>query len=201
MRSTTTTKFRIQSFHCSIAGKFSNLKNESLHLQKSLFNIFQQFYTTFPTTTCILHLSLLFFSSSSSSRFHTTTTKTKTKVSLQDYLLNQQHFSPEAASKASSIKTHLKLSFLRQTGFSNTHIENLIQKALAFLSCKLDNTIKPKIKIFQDLGFSSSDIANLMSTNPWNFRRSADALEQSVLVLKSILGSNAGVSKLLGVSD
>ncbi|KAH7567776.1 hypothetical protein JRO89_XS07G0145300 [Xanthoceras sorbifolium] len=88
---------------------------------------------------------------------------------------------------------------IQQTGFSNTHIENLIQKALAFLSCKLDNTIKPKIKIFQDLGFSSSDIANLMSTNPWNFRRSADALEQSVLVLKSILGSNAGVSKLLGI--
>ncbi|KAL5779665.1 hypothetical protein ACOSQ2_010402 [Xanthoceras sorbifolium] len=176
---------------------------------KSLFSISFNNFTLLSQPPLVYSISLLFFSSSSSSRSHTTTTKTKTKVSLQDYLLNQQHFSPEAASKASSIKTHLKkpqnsdslLSFLRQTGFSNTHIENLIQKALAFLSCKLDNTIKPKIKIFQDLGFSSSDIANLMSTNPWNFRRSADALEQSVLVLKSILGSNAGVSKLLGVSD
>ncbi|KAK4859644.1 hypothetical protein QYF36_009153 [Acer negundo] len=174
-------------------------------IYKSLISLSFNNSTQLSKPPFVYSISLLFLSSSSS-RSHKT--GTKTKVSLQDYLLNQHHFSPEAASKASSIRSHLKepqnsdsvLSFLKQIGFSNTHLENLIQKAPTVLFADLDNTIKPKIKIFQDLGFSSTDIADLISTIPWIFKRSADGLEQSTLVLRSILGSNADVSKLLKAS-
>ncbi|KAK1555424.1 hypothetical protein Q3G72_026162 [Acer saccharum] len=171
---------------------------------KSLISLSFSNSTQLSKPPFVYSISLLFLSSSSRSH----KTGTKTKVSLQDYLLNQHHFSPEAALKASPIRSHLKdphnsdsvLSFLKQIGFSNTHIENLIQKAPAILFADLDNTIKPKIKIFQDLGFSSIDIADLISTTPWIFKRSADGLAQSTLVLRSILGSNADVSKLLKAS-
>ncbi|KAL6179496.1 hypothetical protein ACLB2K_051011 [Fragaria x ananassa] len=69
------------------------------------------------------------------------------------------------------------------------------------LCANLDTSIKPKIKIFQDLGFSDSDIADIISCDPWILWRSADnKLGPALVVLKSILGSNAEVCKFLKLS-
>ncbi|CAB4318748.1 unnamed protein product [Prunus armeniaca] len=54
---------------------------------------------------------------------------------------------------------------------------------------------------FCKTGFSDSDIADLISSDPWILRRSADkGLGPAILVLKNILGSNAGVLKVLKLS-
>ncbi|KAM5575759.1 hypothetical protein ABKV19_014614 [Rosa sericea] len=140
-------------------------------------------------------LSLFFYSS-----------KTSEPNPTAEYLINHHHFSPEAAFKASSTIAHLKnpaesdlvLSFLKESGFSKTHLEGVIQKIPRILCANLDTSIKPKIKIFQDLGFSDSDIAEIISSDPWILWRSADnRLGPALLVLKSILGCNADVCKLL----
>lgn len=140
----------------------------------------------------------VFFSSSSLK-------KAKSKISLADYY----HFSPTAALEASSIRYYLKipeksdsvLSFLRESGFENIYIEKIVVRTLNILSANLETTIRPKIKMFQDFGFASSDIADIISADPWILKRSADnQLRQSLLVLKTVLGPSADVSKALKIS-
>lgn len=122
--------------------------------------------------------------------------------------MNQHNFSPEAASKASSLKTYLKtphksdsvLSFFKESGFSNAHIEDLFRKAPAFLGANVERSIKPKIKIFQDLGFSPADVVEIISKDPWIMKRSVESLTQGISVLKTILNSDDDVCKLLKAS-
>ncbi|KAJ7965691.1 Transcription termination factor like [Quillaja saponaria] len=135
--------------------------------------------------------------------------KSNPRISLLDYLVKEQGFSQEAASKASSAITYLRkprssesvLSFLKEIGFSQTHIEEVVTKAPVLLSSSLEKTIKPKIKLFQDLGFTSADIAEIISGDPWILTRSVDnRIGPSILVLKSILGSNKDVCRVLKIS-
>ncbi|PON61584.1 Mitochodrial transcription termination factor [Parasponia andersonii] len=129
----------------------------------------------------------------------------KPAVPLAEYLINHHQFSPEAASKASSSFAYVKnpqqsdlvLSYLQETGFTKTHLEKLVKRYPKVLFVN-PHIIKPKIKIFQDSGFSASDIADIVSTGPWILKRSVDnRLGPSILVLKSVLGSNDSVAKLL----
>lgn len=67
----------------------------------------------------------------------------------------------------------------------------MVGRAPRTLSSNLDCTIKPKIKILQDLGLSSTDIVHLLSVNPWALRTSVDnIILPLILMLKSVLRSN-----------
>ncbi|KDP41363.1 hypothetical protein JCGZ_15770 [Jatropha curcas] len=137
--------------------------------------------------------------------------KTESKITIFNYLVTQQHFSPKFASSITSSTTkYLKkpqnadsvLSFLKESGFSKTHIERIVQKMPKLLSAKLEKTIKPKFKMFQDLGFDSTDLVEIISVSPWILAVSADnKLRPSILVLKNLLGSNANISALLKISS
>ncbi|KAA8522489.1 hypothetical protein F0562_013149 [Nyssa sinensis] len=145
--------------------------------------------------------SLFFFSSSREAHpSHT--------VAVADYLIERHQFSPETASKVSSVVAYLKnpeksdsvLSFLKETGFSKIHLEQVIKSVPQVLSANLDHNIKPKIKIFHDSGFSPTDIVEIISADPWILTRSANRLGPSILALKNVLGSNVDVSRILKVS-
>ncbi|KAI3465112.1 hypothetical protein Pfo_021775 [Paulownia fortunei] len=140
------------------------------------------------SSVCISHvsfsLSLHFFSTSRERQLVTSSI-------VFDILLHKHHFSPEVASQVASYLTRLKnpekadsiLSFLKKSGFSNTYLED---------------SIKPKIKIFRDLGFSSDDIAKIISSNPAILHLSANNnIIPSLSVLKGLLGSNYDVARLL----
>ncbi|CAA2998609.1 transcription termination factor MTERF8, chloroplastic-like, partial [Olea europaea subsp. europaea] len=91
--------------------------------------------------------------------------------------------------------------FLKESGFSKTQLEKVVKTQPGLLSASIDNTIKPKIKIFQDLGFSANDIAEIISNDPVILHRSADKrFIPSLSVLKSLLGSSAEVAKVLKIS-
>ncbi|KAL0366418.1 UNVERIFIED_CONTAM: hypothetical protein Sradi_3531900 [Sesamum radiatum] len=93
-----------------------------------------------------------------------------------EFLLHKLDFSPEAASRVASVVTRLR------TRKDPLHI-------------------KPKIKIFQDLGFSANDISEIISNDPWILRQSVkNTLIPSLSVLRSLLGSNAEVAKFLKTS-
>lgn len=150
-------------------------------------------------------ISILFFSSSSQPRKH----KPKSTTAVSEYLINQHQFSPEAASKASSAVSHLKnpqrsdsvLSFLRESGFSQSQLEETIKKLPRVLSSDVDKSIRPKFKIFQDLGLSPSDIADIISSDPWILWYSSDnRFGPSISVLKNILGSDDAVCRALKLS-
>lgn len=146
-------------------------------------------------------ISLLFFSSKPK--------ESKPTVTVLDYLINKHQFSHEVALKASSVIACLKrpievdsmLSFFKESGFSKTHIEEVVNRVPEVLTANLASNIKPKIQIFQNLGFSPDDIAEIVSSDPWILKRSADnRLGPSILMLKTILGSNAEVIRALKVS-
>ncbi|PQM42822.1 uncharacterized protein Pyn_34948 [Prunus yedoensis var. nudiflora] len=133
-------------------------------------------------------ISILFYSSSKPkrSKFNFVSkdrrSKSTPKVAVAEYLINQHQFSPEAALKASSSLAFLKnaaeadsvLSFLKESGFSKTQLEEVVKRIPRILRANLDTAIKPKIKIFQDSGFSDSDIADVISSDPWILQHSAD---------------------------
>ncbi|XP_059631422.1 transcription termination factor MTERF6, chloroplastic/mitochondrial-like [Cornus florida] len=155
-----------------------SLKNSS-HLNKTPISLF----------------SLNFFSSSP-----------KSPIAVADYLIDRHIFSPETASKVSSVVKYLKrpeetdsiLSFLQESGFADTHLERVIKSAPQLLAANLELSIKPKFKFFQDLGISSSDIVQIVSSDPRILTRSVDSqLGPSILALKSVLVSNVDMSTFL----
>ncbi|TQD89452.1 hypothetical protein C1H46_024987 [Malus baccata] len=149
-------------------------------------------------------ISLFFYSSSRPKK-----RISKPKIAVAEYLISQHQFSPEAALKAASTVAYLKspaesssvISFLRESGFSKTHLEDVVKRVPRILIANPDIVLKPKFKVFQDSGFSDSDIVDIVSSDPWILLRSADnQLGPALLVLKNILGSNASVLKVLKLS-
>ncbi|XP_059629807.1 uncharacterized protein LOC132272730 [Cornus florida] len=159
--------------------------------------ICKTFISSYPNKTPTSFLSLLFFSSSP-----------KPTNAVAAYLIERQKFSPETASKvSSSIKSpNLKspeetdsiLSFLKESGFSDTHLERVIKRAPRVLFANLERSIKPKFKLFQELGFSSSDVVETVLSDPMILTSSVDnRLGPTILGLKSVFGSSMKVSRVL----
>ncbi|KAL5559025.1 hypothetical protein UlMin_035236 [Ulmus minor] len=126
-------------------------------------------------------------------------------IPVAQYLINHHQFSPEAASKASSNFPHLKnpqksdlmFSYLKERGFSHSQLEEVVRKFPNVLVIRLKN-IKSKIKIFQEMGFSPNDIADIISADPEILKHSTDyRLRPSILALNNIMGSHAAVCRLL----
>ncbi|KAK8314050.1 hypothetical protein V6Z11_A12G133100 [Gossypium hirsutum] len=93
------------------------------------------------------------------------------------------------------------ISFLKESGFSKSHIEAVVKRKPNLLYSSLEKTIKPKFKIFQDLGFSTHDVADIVASDPWILTRSVDdRIAPSISDLKTVLGSNDDVVKLLKTS-
>ncbi|KAL6317440.1 hypothetical protein AAG906_030193 [Vitis piasezkii] len=176
----------------------------TLYICKSLISLYHkssQHHLHKPHFSC--SLSLLFFSSSGPQK-----KKPAIPVSTADYLIKRHQFSRETALTAASVITYLKkpeksdsiLAFLKESGFSQTHLEKTVKRVPRVLSANLDKTIKPKIKIFQDLGCTPTDIAYIISQDPWILNRSANnGLMPSIVALQSVMGSNSDVSKVLKI--
>ncbi|CAN1235155.1 Transcription termination factor MTERF8, chloroplastic [Linum perenne] len=153
-------------------------------------------------------LLLSFYLKSSSYSFQIRSLASTPRISVYDYLLNQQHFSPEIATKALSVATvkNLKnaakadsvLSYLTDVGFSRSQIGTIVQKVPRILSADLDNVIKPKVQVFSDSGFEAKDTTEIITGDPWILTRSSvNRLAPSVAALKGVIGSAADVAVIL----
>ncbi|XP_057794579.1 uncharacterized protein LOC131010894 [Salvia miltiorrhiza] len=132
--------------------------------------------------------------------------KPKINPAVYDFLFQQHNFSPEAAAEAASVITRLRnreksdslFSFLEKNDFSSSHLEKIVKYKPSFISIDLEKSVKPKIKIFQELGLSNSDIADLFAGNASVFYRSTDKrVIPALSKLRGLLGSNASVVNLL----
>lgn len=83
-----------------------------------------------------------------------------------------------------------------ENGFSKSQLEEILKKKPEIFRSKII-TIKPKLEIFQDLGFTQAEIADLVTRNPWLLRSN---FTPRISVLKRILGSNANVCRVLKIS-
>lgn len=120
-------------------------------------------------------------------------------------LLHKHHFTPQAAKQVSSSLSNFSntqkadsvLSFLKEKGLSNTQLERLVTDWPLVLFASVENSIEPKLKIFQDLGLSDSEIAKIISNNPRLLRSSASKITSSLSIIKSLLGTNDRLAKVL----
>ncbi|KAL8523378.1 hypothetical protein ACS0TY_013366 [Phlomoides rotata] len=125
-------------------------------------------------------------------------------------MLHKYDFPPELALRAASRLTHLEnpvekadsvLSFLTQSGFSNSQLMKIVKHKPRFLAARLGCTIKRKIKTLQDVGFSSDDIAEMISTSPRILSLSVENnIVPSLSVMKELYGSYDEVVRLRKLS-
>ncbi|OVA06625.1 Mitochodrial transcription termination factor-related [Macleaya cordata] len=122
-----------------------------------------------------------------------------------NYLINSFGFTKDKAISTSKLfpptitpsNLNSVPDLLKQSGFSDTHVKNLISRRPKFLSCK-DQTLKPKLTLLQELGFSGSALADLIVNNPTILLRGIDtSLIPNVSFLKSLLHSDENVVKAL----
>ncbi|GAB2298524.1 hypothetical protein Dimus_032588 [Dionaea muscipula] len=127
-----------------------------------------------------------------------------------DYLVNSLGFSREQAISASTKAPKLKsmdnansvIGFLEKFGFDETQIHKTISRYPPLLNSDVDETLTPKIRVFQDLGLSGSFVINLVACRPEIMRRDfKSVIFPKVELLKSILGSDENVARVIRKSS
>ncbi|KAF3953474.1 hypothetical protein ACB098_02G041700 [Castanea mollissima] len=95
------------------------------------------------------------------------------------YLINSLGFTPEAALSASkyvhfeiSEKADAVVKFLKNHGFSQTQISNLVRRRPGVLTCNPEKTLLPKMEFFSSKGIPSPDLAKMFTVYPDLFKRS-----------------------------
>ncbi|GMH09334.1 hypothetical protein Nepgr_011175 [Nepenthes gracilis] len=126
--------------------------------------------------------------------------------SMVEYLVKSLGFSSEEAISTSTKVSRLKseknadslIEFLNQHGLDNNQIKNFISSVPSSLNSNVDKTLKPKIRVFQDLGLSGTDLVDFIASNPYITERGLDShILPSVDFLKLILGTDANVIKAI----
>ncbi|KAK1441635.1 hypothetical protein QVD17_07682 [Tagetes erecta] len=128
-----------------------------------------------------------------------------------DYLINSLRFSEQDAITLSSKGnlTHLKstinsdsvLHSLQTYGLNTTQIRQIVSSAPKILTCKADKTLQPKLRAFQQLGLSASDLVNLVRRNPDMFGFGLHTrIIPGLNLLKTLLGNDQNVVQFINKS-
>ncbi|CAL9181095.1 unnamed protein product [Musa hybrid cultivar] len=113
--------------------------------------------------------------------------------------LQSCELSLEKAAKTSKYHTcrrnssSLSIEFFKQNGWSDAQVMKLTQKAPKLLRAKVETTLKPKMRYLQDMGFSVTEIVQLVSKCPTILFHN---IQPNLNFLKSLLGSNERLLKV-----
>ncbi|KAL8154438.1 hypothetical protein V2J09_012198 [Rumex salicifolius] len=167
------------------------MKQKSSSMLKRAFN---GFHGTF---TCFHHFkSSILYSTSASIKGGITE-----PPPMHEFLTKSVGFSEEEAasiiskvsylSKCTTKQPDMVVNFLKRSGFDETHIKRLISFVPSILRVKIDKTLAPKFRAFQELGFHGPDLGLIISQHFCLLRYSLKAhIIPSLLTLKSIIGSD-----------
>lgn len=140
--------------------------------------------------------------------FYSTSTGTvKEHPLVVDYLVKSVGFSQEEAvsicSKVSSPfkstkKPQIVVDFLQKSGFDDAHIRKVVSSYPKILVNDVEKILQPKIRAFQELGLSGSDLGTLMSTHPFIFSRGLEThIGPALEILKSVFSSHENLVKAM----
>ncbi|XP_057794575.1 uncharacterized protein LOC131010890 [Salvia miltiorrhiza] len=124
---------------------------------------------------------------------------------IYDVLVHNHQFSPELAAHASSRLPKFRsperadsiLSFLKENSFTTTQLQKLVIYNPRILGFTIEG-FKSRLKVFQDLGLSSKEIAKIISSNQRILHSCmANKVIPSLSMLNALLGSNEEVARLL----
>ncbi|KAH6808479.1 hypothetical protein C2S51_029587 [Perilla frutescens var. frutescens] len=128
---------------------------------------------------------------------------------IYDVLVHKHGFSPGSASLAASHLPKFRspkradsvLSFLKENSFTSAQLEKLVVYNPRILGFTIEG-IRLRLKVFQDLGLSSEEIAKMVSSNqPILHSSTSNKIIPSLSLLKGLLGSNHEVARLLRKSS
>ncbi|KAH6827396.1 hypothetical protein C2S53_017951 [Perilla frutescens var. hirtella] len=128
---------------------------------------------------------------------------------IYNVLVHKHGFSPGSASLAASHLPKFRspkradsvLSFLKENSFTSAQLEKLVVYNPRILGFTIEG-IKLKLKVFQDVGLSSEEIAKMVSSNqPILHSSTSNKIIPSLSLLKGLLGSNHEVARLLRKSS
>ncbi|XP_071731992.1 transcription termination factor MTEF18, mitochondrial-like [Rutidosis leptorrhynchoides] len=128
-----------------------------------------------------------------------------------DYLIHSLRFTKQDAVSLSAKGnlTHLKstinsdlvLDLLKNYGLNLTQIKEIVSSVPKILTCKANKTLEPKIRVFQELGLSGSDLVSLVKRNPEMFGFGLHTrIMPGLNLLRKILGSDENVIKAINRS-
>lgn len=132
--------------------------------------------------------------------------KSSNASAVYERLLQKHGFSPAAASSIAAAVPQWKtpekcdsvLLYLKEVGFTRKQLEKSFTYLPRLLSANLEKTLMPKIKLFQDRGFSGEVIGAIISTDPRLLHRSAsEKLIPRLDILRSLLRSDNEVALVL----
>ncbi|XP_038681251.1 uncharacterized protein LOC119982118 [Tripterygium wilfordii] len=111
------------------------------------------------------------------------------------YLISSCGLSPESAILASQkvqfqnpVRPESVLALLRNYGFSETQISNIVRKRPVLLLYDPLNILSPKLEFFLSIGISRADLARMLSSDPTILTRSLEnQIIPSYNYLKSVL--------------
>ncbi|GAB4857556.1 hypothetical protein Ancab_015464 [Ancistrocladus abbreviatus] len=133
-------------------------------------------------------------------------TSSKASHLLANYLVKSLGFSRDEAISASKKGGRFKskenadsvIDFLNQGVLDKAQIHKLISSVPMLLNIKVDKTLKPKIRVFIDLGLSWSDLVTLFASDPSIISRGLEShLLPLIDFMKSILGSDEAVANAI----
>ncbi|THU52147.1 hypothetical protein C4D60_Mb10t00930 [Musa balbisiana] len=94
---------------------------------------------------------------------------------------------------AKSSSSSLSIEFFKQSGWSDAQVMKLMQREPRFLHANIETILKPRLRSLQDMGFSDTEIVQLVSSCP----RMLDLrdIQPRINFWRSILGSNERLIK------
>ncbi|XP_057793324.1 uncharacterized protein LOC131009941 [Salvia miltiorrhiza] len=126
-------------------------------------------------------------------------------LKIYDVLVNKHHFSPESASLAASRSPKSRcpkradsvLSFFKENSFTTTQLEKIVIYYPPILGLRIER-IRFKFNVFQDLGLSPEEIAQIIFSHISMLRSSTkNRIIPSLSKLKDFLESGHEVARLL----
>ncbi|CAD5186912.1 unnamed protein product [Musa acuminata subsp. malaccensis] len=112
--------------------------------------------------------------------------------------LQSCELSSEKAAKTAKYHTcrknssSLSIEFFKQNGWSDAQVMKVTQKLPKLLRAKVETTLKPRMRSLQDMGFSVTEIVQLVSKCPTILFQN---VQPKLNFLKSLLGSNERLLK------
>ncbi|KAG6499730.1 transcription termination factor MTERF8, chloroplastic-like [Zingiber officinale] len=174
---------------------------------KRLFHFSFFCKTVFSTRSPRSHDAALLFAVlpySASAPYAGAASATVERMFMAQYLVDACGFDQEKATEASKLLKGIQsrqqpdsvLAFLKSYGFDDASVKRLLLYFPKCLLLDVEKTLAPKFRAFEDLGFSPSDIVDLVWSNPATVQVKHERTVPKIEFWQGLLGSKDALVKL-----
>ncbi|KAG6495828.1 transcription termination factor MTERF8, chloroplastic-like [Zingiber officinale] len=124
---------------------------------------------------------------------------------MAQYLIDSCGFNQEKATEASKLLKGIQsrqqpdsvLAFLKSYGFDDASVKKLVHCFPQCLLLDLEKALSPRLRAFEDLGLSPSDIIHLVRSNPSTIQMKHERIRSKIEFWQGLLSSKDALVKLI----